>query len=140
VTPEQLPAAVETVRDLPHLRFVLDHGGKPRIGDGELDPWRAMISGLAVHENAAVKLSGLLTEARPEWALDDLRPFAEHLVDSFSAERVMFGSDWPVSILRAGYEDVVAITETLVEHCTPYERQQIFGGTAQRWYRLGGGR
>lgn len=136
VTTSQLPAVIETVRALPGVRFVLDHGGKPPIATGELDPWREHIDAIAGAPNIAVKLSGLFTEAAADWSADDIRPFTEHLLDRFGAERVMFGSDWPVSTLRATYGNVVTATRTIVEALSSREQDAVFGGTAIRWYDL----
>jgi L-fuconolactonase len=136
VTEGQLPAAIDAVRRHPDLRFVLDHAGKPLIAAGELEPWRANIRTLAQLPNVTVKLSGLLTEATPSWTVDDIRQYTDHVVDSFGPTRMMFGSDWPVSTLRAAYRDVVAVSEGLVEQCSVDERGAVFGTTALTWYEL----
>src|SRR4051794_31496296 len=99
VTRHQLDAAVEVTGELPNLRFVLDHAGKPDIAAGELDPWRDSVRRLAERPNVACKLSGLVTEASPSWTVADLRPFAEHVLACFGPDRVMAGSDWPVCLL-----------------------------------------
>ena len=66
VRPAQLPAAIRTARDLPGVRFVLDHGGKPDIAHGRLEPWATLVAELALQPNVACKLSGLVTEAGPQ--------------------------------------------------------------------------
>jgi L-fuconolactonase len=137
VTPSQLPAAIGAVRLVPELRFVLDHGGKPPIAEGAMEPWRSRITELAQLPNVAVKLSGLLTEAQPDWTPAAIQPYADHLISEFGAARTMFGSDWPVCTLRAEYADVVAVTNELLAGCTEAERGAIFGSTARLWYRLG---
>jgi L-fuconolactonase len=136
VKPHQLPAAVEVCRRLPQLRFVLDHAGKPDIAAGRLDPWRGELSKLARLPNVAAKLSGLLTEARADWTVDQLRPFAAHVLDAFGPRRVLFGSDWPVSTLRADYATVVSVTEQLVAQLSESERAAVFGETASTVYSL----
>jgi L-fuconolactonase len=137
VTPRQLDAAIETVAALPELRFVLDHAGKPRIRDRELEPWRDPIGQLARHANVTCKLSGLVTEADPAaWTVDDLRPYADTLFDAFGPERLMFGSDWPVCLLAASYDQVIIAAEELTAGLSGAERAAIFGGTAARAYGL----
>ncbi|HZC74186.1 MAG TPA: amidohydrolase family protein [Jatrophihabitans sp.] len=137
ITADQLPAAVETVRAIPELRFVLDHAGKPRIRAGELEPWRAHIAALGGCANATVKLSGLVTEAAPDsWTVADLRPYADALLDSFGPARLMYGSDWPVCLLAATYDQVVEAAEELTRALSPTERAEVFGGSAARSYRL----
>jgi L-fuconolactonase len=135
--PHQLPAAVETVAALPELTFVLDHLSKPPIASGELEPWRTRVRELAAHPNVYCKLSGMVTEAdRASWRVADLRPYAEVVLEAFGPERVMFGSDWPVCLLAAEYEQVVAAAEELCAGLPEHERAEVFAGTARRAYRL----
>ena len=137
ITCAQLPAAVETAAALPELRFVLDHAGKPRIRTRELDPWQADIAQLARCSNTCVKLSGLVTEAdHQSWTVSDLEPFADVLFDRFGADRVMFGSDWPVCLLAADYGRVIDAAEQLTAQLSADERAAVFGGTAATVYRL----
>jgi L-fuconolactonase len=138
ITADQLPATVETVAALPELRFVLDHAAKPRIRTATVEPWRTEIRALAALPNVAVKLSGLVTEAdHDRWTVADLRPYAETLLDGFGPARVMYGSDWPVCLLAAGYDQVIEAAEQLTAELTPSERADVFGDTAVRSYRLG---
>ena len=138
VVPSQLTAAVETVAALPELTFVLDHAGKPAIASGSLAPWRSDIRALAALPNVAVKLSGLVTEAdHATWTVDQLRPYARTLLDAFGADRVMFGSDWPVCLLAGSYDDVIAAAEVLTGRLDATEQAAVFGRTAERWYRIG---
>src|SRR4051794_38453295 len=135
--PAQLPQAIETVRALPDLQFVVDHLSKPPIATGELEPWASRIRELAAHENVACKLSGMVTEADwAAWRVDDLRPYAEVVLDAFGPERLLFGSDWPVCLLAAPYEAVLDAAEQLTAQLSAAEREQIFGGTARRIYTL----
>jgi L-fuconolactonase len=137
VRPIQLDAAIDTVRSLPDVRFVLDHCGKPPIASGEIESWRDLMIELATLENVAVKLSGLVTEAhQPDWQVDDLRPYAEVVLTHFGARRVMFGSDWPVCLLAATYREVVDVARSLTGELSPSEIDLVFGGTALNWYGL----
>ncbi|WP_137813416.1 amidohydrolase family protein [Gandjariella thermophila] len=137
--PHQLPAAVRTVAALPDVPFVLDHCSKPPIAGGEVRPWADLIRELAAHGNVTCKLSGLVTEADwASWTVADLRPYVEVVLDAFGADRLMFGSDWPVCLLAADYAEVVATAERLTAALSTAERAAIFGGTAQRVYRLAG--
>jgi L-fuconolactonase len=138
ITADQLPATVETVQAVPELTFVLDHGGKPRIRMGELEPWHGHIAALGSCENATVKLSGLVTEAEHDaWTVADLRPYAEALLTSFGPARLMYGSDWPVCLLAASYDRVIEAADELTAQLSPTERADVFGGTATRTYGLG---
>ncbi|HEX4362032.1 MAG TPA: amidohydrolase family protein [Pseudonocardia sp.] len=140
VVPAQLPAAVETVRALPGLSFVLDHAGKPNIARGtEADraSWAADVRALGAEHNVVVKLSGLVTEAdHGSWTPADIRPYAEQVLTAFGPDRTMFGSDWPVCLLAADYGRVAALASELIEALSPAERDAVLGGTAARWYGL----
>lgn len=136
VTHDQLSAVVELVSLMPGLGFVLDHAGKPPIASGKLEPWRTRLTQLATHRNVACKLSGLVTEAGEDWTEQQLLRYAEVVLDAFGPDRVMFGSDWPVLLLRTDYGRIVRLVESLVAALSPVEREAVFGGTAQRWYGL----
>ncbi|MEV4798396.1 amidohydrolase family protein [Nonomuraea sp. NPDC049421] len=135
--PHQLPSAIRTVAALPQLTFVLDHLSKPPIASGELEPWRGHIRELAAYPNVYCKLSGMVTEAdRASWRVSDLRPYAETVLEAFGPERVMFGSDWPVCLLAARYDQVVAAAGELCAGLSEDERAAVFAGTARRAYRI----
>jgi L-fuconolactonase len=134
--PDQLPAAIDTVRALPGLTFVLDHLSKPPIATGELHPWATLIRELAALPNVSCKLSGMVTEVGPRWTVAGLRPYAEVVLDAFGPARVMFGSDWPVCLLAASYADVTSAARELTATLTREEQALVFGGTAARVYGL----
>jgi len=134
--PHQLPAARRTVAALPQVEFVVDHCSKPAIGS---DPgeWAELVRSLAAHENVTCKLSGLVTEADwKSWDVADLRPYFEVVLDAFGPERLMFGSDWPVCLLAATYEEWLGAAQELVSELSPGEQASIFEGTARRVYAL----
>jgi L-fuconolactonase len=138
VRPRELPAALALAREMPELRFVLDHLAKPPIASGELEPWSALIAGFGPLEHVAVKVSGLVTEADwHTWTVDDLRPYVERALRVFGPDRLLFGSDWPVCLVAASYEEVVGAARSLTAKLTATERAAIFGATAARIYRLG---
>jgi L-fuconolactonase len=138
ILPHQLPAAIDTVRALPGLTFVLDHLAKPPIAAGGLSPWAALVSELAALPNVFCKLSGMITEAGPRWTVAGLRPYAEVVLDAFGPARVMFGSDWPVCLLAGSYADVVSAARQLTSALTHEEQDLVFGGTAAHAYGLPG--
>jgi L-fuconolactonase len=137
VQPHQLPACVRAARELPGLVFVLDHLGKPPIAAGTLEPWATDVRALAALPNTTCKLSGMVTEADwTAWTVADLRPYAATVLDAFGPDRVMFGSDWPVSTLAADYARVLDTARELTDGLSPAEREAVFGGTATRVYGL----
>lgn len=138
VRTRELAAALDLVRALPHMRFVIDHLAKPRIAAGRRDPeWEAAMAPLAACDNVQVKVSGLVTEADwRRWTVDNLRPYVQLALEWFGPERCMFGSDWPVCLLAAGYTQVVDALERCLAGLTVSERQAVFGDNAVRVYRL----
>ncbi len=134
---QQLPAVLELVRSCPHVRFVLDHCGKPDIEYRQLDPWRDRLRELSSLPNVWCKISGLVTEANQEcWTLDDLRPYVAHVVECFGCERLMFGSDWPVVTLAASYTRWVEGLWELVADWPAANQTRLFRETARAFYRL----
>lgn len=116
---------------------MLDHLGKPPIAAGEREPWETSLRAFAAPPNTVAKLSGLVTEAHPaSWTPDDLRPYTDAALDAFGPERLMFGSDWPVCALAAGYARVCWTARELTRDLAPAERAALFEGTARRVYGL----
>jgi L-fuconolactonase len=133
----QLANVVRLVRQCPEVRFVLDHLGKPGIRASRLDPWRAELRELAALPNVWCKLSGMVTEAdHARWTPADLRPYVDHAFACFGADRMMFGSDWPVSTLAAAYPRWVATVDEALRGASADELQRIFVRTAEAFYRV----
>ncbi|WP_322094473.1 amidohydrolase family protein [Paraburkholderia bannensis] len=122
----------------PTLRVVIDHGAKPPLKDGaaSFETWSRAITRLARHDNAHCKVSGLATEAASGWDDDTLRPVIAHLLASFGANRLMWGSDWPVLNLNGDYARWHASARRLLAHLDAHERAAVFGGNAAAFYRL----
>jgi L-fuconolactonase len=137
VRPAQLPAALAVTGDLGDVRFVLDHGAKPDIASGRLEPWASLIGDLAARPNVYCKVSGLVTEAGRDWRPDRIAPYVDHLLDCFGPGRLIFGSDWPVCTLAAGYGEVLALVrDTLGSRLGPAELSAVFATNAVAAYRL----
>jgi L-fuconolactonase len=131
----QLPAAQTLVDRLPDQPFVVDHLAKPAIRDTALEPWATRMRELSRRPNVWCKLSGMVTEADwRSWTPDDLNPYIDVVLDAFGPERLMFGSDWPVCLVAAGYSEVVDVVEEVASKLSRTEREAIFGGTASRFY------
>ncbi|HUQ57091.1 amidohydrolase family protein [Lentzea sp.] len=134
--PHQLPAARRTVAALGNVEFVVDHCSKPAIGS-DVGEWAELIRSLAAHENVTCKLSGLVTEADwKSWDVATLRPYFEVVLDAFGADRLMFGSDWPVCLLAASYSEWLGAARELVSELSSSEQAAIFSGTARRVYDI----
>lgn len=133
VRPRHLRSLLTFVHRWPGLRVVIDHGGKPVIGEGALDPWRGDITALAAEPGVHCKLSGLLTEAGARPDAEAVAPYAAHMLEVFGPERLMWGSDWPVLTLAGDYSAWREMCEAWV---APAGRAALFGETARRFYRL----
>jgi L-fucono-1,5-lactonase len=137
VRPRELPAALETARRFPELRFVIDHLAKPPIAAGELEPWAERMAPFADLANVSCKLSGLVTEADwSSWTRDDLAPYVRRAAGWFGDERLLFGSDWPVCLLAASYGEVFDAYIDALGAISPEGRERILGLNAVRVYRL----
>ncbi|WP_172299422.1 amidohydrolase [Pseudoruegeria sp. HB172150] len=123
----------------PQMRVVIDHCMKPQIRAHSRESFRQWADGmtaLARETGACCKLSGLVTEASENPTLPDLRPYADHVLDVFGPNRVMWGSDWPVCRLRVEYETWFDIAESLTQGLDSRDKAQVFGGSASAFYRL----
>jgi L-fuconolactonase len=122
----------------PALRTVVDHGAKPpiRYGQAGYHVWRDAITRLAALPHVHCKLSGLATEASPGWTEDTLRPYVEHLLNTFGPARLMWGSDWPVLELNGDYLLWHSVATTLLASLSDAERDAVFGENAAAFYRL----
>lgn len=120
----------------PNQPLVVDHIAKPCIRrDGFDHAWAAGIRELARREQVTCKVSGMVTEVRdPDWDAELLRPYFETVLEAFGPRRLMFGSDWPVCRLRAGYDQWVRTAEFLTNPLSPAEQHAFWGGNAARVY------
>ncbi|MEN0088241.1 MAG: amidohydrolase family protein [Pseudomonadota bacterium] len=125
----------------PDMRVVLDHCMKPQIRDyPEVDTafnvWADGMSALAQETKAVCKFSALVTEAKPDWIDASLKPFTDHVIAAFGADRLMWGSDWPVALLASPYDRWLQTAKALTAHMSPAEQKAIFFDTAKTFYRM----
>lgn len=135
-----LPNSIKMVDQHPNQLFVLDHIAKPEIHSATPDPaWVKNMQTLAEREHVYCKLSGMVTEvtADTSWTPELLRPYFEVALEAFGPNRLMFGSDWPVILLRSEYQRWFQTVEKYTSELTSNEQQQIFGLTAARAYGIG---
>jgi L-fuconolactonase len=136
-TPE-LKAAIALVKACPNVQFVLDHISKPYIAKEEIEPWKSLISELAAFENVSCKISGMVTEAKwNTWQTSDFAPYVDHIITSFTPQRLMFGSDWPVALLAASsYSEVVHLAESLTAKFSETENELFWLENAISAYKI----
>jgi L-fuconolactonase len=133
----QLAGTLELVRQCPDVSFILDHIGKPDIAAGLTEPWKSELRKLAAFPNVICKISGMVTEANHAgWTADDLRPYVEHVIDSFGEDRIAFGGDWPVALLASPYKRWVDTLDQLTSDLSETARRKLWGENARRFYRI----
>jgi L-fuconolactonase len=136
VQPRHLPNILKLCARHPDLAVVIDHGAKPFIAKGVMQPWADDMAAVAAGTRAVCKLSGLVTEAAADWQPADLAPYIRHLLHSFGPERLMWGSDWPVVNLAGGYQRWRAAALEMLSGLPAAAVDAILGGTAARFYGL----
>ena len=136
VTPRQLPALYRRLRRHPGLQAVLDHAAKPPLDMGSAAHWRKWLARLAELPHLHCKLSGLLTLLPPGADPQRIEPTVAELFERFGAERLMWGSDWPVLTTHADYADWLSQARQLARRFAPDHQTEVFAGTAERFYGL----
>ncbi|MCB0110786.1 MAG: amidohydrolase family protein [Caldilineaceae bacterium] len=133
----QLANTIKLVAQCPNVPFILDHIGKPDIKNQLFEPWRQEIEQLAGFPNVWCKISGLVTEAdHANWTREDLKPYIDHVIESFGFDRVMYGGDWPVATQATDYPRWVETLEWAVQGCSSEELHKLFHDNAISFYRL----
>ena len=131
---KHVPAVAEKV---PNLRLVIDHLAKPPIKDKVMGDWAEQFAAAAEYPNVYAKISGLNTAADWEsWTAADLGPYVDFAFEKFGADRLMFGSDWPVCVLAGDYAKVWTETNHALAGFSQDEVEAVLGGTAEKFYRL----
>jgi L-fuconolactonase len=123
----------------PNLRLVVDHLAKPPIASGEINEWSREMKAVAQIPGIHCKLSGLVTEAdHARWIRADLTPYVECALEWFGPQRMMIGSDWPVCLLAASYDQAMDAYQELLAGLNEHEQQAVLADNAARFYRLEG--
>lgn len=137
IFPRHLKNAVLLIAQFPDQAFVIDHLAKPYIKAGKIDEWKTDLATVAKYPNATCKISGMVTEADwTGWKKADFRPYLDAAVEAFGPGRLMFGSDWPVCLCAASYQQVVEIVGEYFSNFSSTEQAAIWGGNATRFYNL----
>lgn len=136
VLARQLPVGMALAKRCPTVQFVLDHCGVPDIAGGGLETWKADITAIAALPNVAAKISGVVAYAGPDWTLEDIRPYVEHVIEAFGWDRVVWGSDFPVCTLTADLKRWVEASLALTQGASEDERTRLFSANATHIYNL----
>ena len=138
VLPEHLALVPTLVSRHPRLRIVIDHLAKPPIGLDDREPWWTLIEQAAASPTVFAKVSGLYsaTGDSGSWTPDAIRPYLHRALECFGADRLMYGGDWPISVLSGGYDRVWDGLTVLFDELSNADRARILGETAAEFYRI----
>jgi L-fuconolactonase len=141
IRPREMVAALETVRALPDLRFVIDHIAKPEIARQGFSRWSKLMTPFGQEANVWCKLSGMVTEADwKNWTPDQITPYIDDVLRIFGPARCMMGTDWPVSLLASDYGRTVDLVRNAIAGLDEKSQRAVLWGTAVEAYRLDEGR
>jgi L-fuconolactonase len=133
----QLANTIKFVDQHPNQQFVLDHIAKPRIKDKLLQPWADLLGELARRENVSCKISGMVTEADyNNWTEAQLKPYFDVVLEAFGAERLLFGSDWPVCLVATEYKNWLAVVANVVDKLSENEKELFYFKNAEKLYQI----
>ncbi|BDC50880.1 amidohydrolase [Bryobacterales bacterium F-183] len=137
VKPPQLHVVEPLVDRVPDLQVVIDHIAKPYIKDRIFDGWAQQMEAIAKIPHVHVKMSGMITEAdHTSWSAESLRPYVQHVYWKFGADRILFGSDWPVCLLAGTWKEVLAAFTQALGPLDQHTRAKMLGENAARFYKL----
>jgi L-fuconolactonase len=137
IFPHQLGATLEFVKKFPNQKFVIDHMAKPYIKDGFFDGWAALMTEIGEQKNVYCKLSGMINEAGYKtWTPQQIGPYMSLVLNAFGADRIMFGSDWPVCLVAGNYNKVKGLVTNFIATLSPLEQDAIMGKNAIEFYNL----
>lgn len=136
VRPHHLRSLLKLVEQHPDLPVIINHAGKPAIGDSAFDMWADEIALMKNKENVFCKFSGMLTEAGPGATEKDLEQYVNHLINIFSADRLIWGSDWPVLNLACNYSTWFQMAQSALSELNVEQQQAVFGRNAVKFYGL----
>ena len=137
ILPDQLQYLPEFLRQNPEQKFVIDHMAKPDIRHNKIEDWKKQIALAAQYPNVYCKISGLATEADWEnWQPDDFTTCLDIVWEAFGANRVMFGSDWPVCLLATQYKQWTEVLENYTSSFSQSEKENFWGKNAALFYNL----
>lgn len=137
--PDQITRITQIADQLPSLRIIIDHCAGVRITDAAPDPaWLSSIATLASRRNIFMKVSALAEgTGRDHAAPSDVefyRPTLDALWKAFGEDRVIYGSNWPVSARFADYPTVLKIVRDYMTSKTAAATEKYFRKNAERVY------
>lgn len=137
IYPHQLVAALELVHRFPNQKFIINHIAKPYIKDGFYQGWAALMNAIGKYPNVFCKLSGMNTQADYiKWTPEQIEPYMQLVLDAFGADRILFGSDWPVCLVAGNYTKTKELVTNFIAKLNTKAQDAILGGNAIQFYNL----
>ncbi len=120
----------------PNIHICIDHCAVPEArDDAYFRSWSAAMRELARADNVVMKISGLGMMDR-RWTVDSFRPWVLGSIEAFGADRVVFGTNWPVDRMFSSYPDVINAYATIISGFTDDEQAAMFSRNAERLFRI----
>jgi L-fuconolactonase len=134
---DQLPAAIKFTEKFPDQPFILDHIAKPNIKSGEWKKWKEDIREIAKNPRMYCKVSGMVTESDyTNWTYKDMLPYLDIVAEFFGTDRLCYGSDWPVCLLAAQYDQALGIVTEFLKQVPDVEKEKVLSGNTSTFYNL----
>jgi len=145
--PTELRDGLKLAEMAPDTRFVLDHCGNadpraflPAVG-GEVPShdaagWKRDMEALAKRPNLICKISGIVSRAPQMWGPEHLAPIVNHCLDTFGPDRVVFGGDWPVCLVRATLIQWVDALKQITAARPAADQRKLWCENAKKFYAI----
>ncbi|MBC7626436.1 amidohydrolase [Ferruginibacter sp.] len=137
VFPRQLKYVPAFVAQFPQQAFVIDHLAKPDFIKADFEEWENAMKAVAAYPNVHCKVSGMVTEANwNTWTIEDFSYCLDVVTEAFGIDRLLFGSDWPVCLLAASYQETCNIVHRYFMQFSMEEQGKLWGKNAVDFYHL----
>ncbi|WP_298769525.1 amidohydrolase [uncultured Shewanella sp.] len=136
IKPFHLPATIELVSNFPKQQFIINHMAQPNVKHQTLSGWKDEIEKLAEHKNVYCKMTFITSELANNWSEKDFHLYFDIILNAFGEHRLVYGSDWPVSLIKASYEEQYNIINRYLSSKPLQAREKILGLNAKHFYRL----
>lgn len=143
ITSTQLDAASKLISECPDVTFVIEHIAKPSIRSGEIVEWKEKMHEIgSCNKNVFCKLSGMTTEANyKDWkeleqAYQEIEPYMNTVFSAFGEDRVLYGSDWPVSLLALPYASTLVLCKRYLQANASISSNKLFHSVSEKVYSL----
>ena len=121
----------EVYEKVPSLEGVINHIAKPYIKKSIFEPWAKEMQELSKINSLHCKISGMVEEMSETQGTDILEGYTDHVIDIFGVDKVMFGSNWPVCLIKKSYSEVLDIAKNI---STNLDSEKFFYTNGKNFY------